>query len=173
MVAGSTVEWTITLPHTPADGYDCEFRLAGANAVTITATPTDDNESYDLRLAPTDTDDFATGSYFYQIVTLKDADLFVEVAGEIRVNALVGSAGYDGRSVAQKIVDAIDALVLNRATIDQQSYQIGNRQLARIPLAELLPMRKFYSGIVDQENRAARLKAGKSLWPSIKLRFTR
>lgn len=172
IVAGTTVEWSESLRHTPADGYTCEFRLAGADAVTISATPSEDNTSFDLRLAPTDTESLATGEYFYQIVTLKDDDVFLETSGEMLVNSLVGTAGYDGRSVAKKIVDAIDALVLNRATIDQQSYQIGTRQLSRIPWADLPATRKYYAAIVDQEERRARLAAGKSLFPSIKLRFS-
>lgn len=172
IVAGSTVEWVMSLPHTIAGGYTGKFKLAGA-ASDLSITATNENGSYKFRIAPADTDDFATGVYFYQITTETVSDKYVEVIGEVSINALIGSAGYDARSVAAKIIDAIDALVLNRATIDQQSYQIGNRQLARIPLDELLRTRKLYAAIVDGDKRKARLAQGKSLWPAVLFKFNR
>jgi hypothetical protein len=170
IVGGTTVEWTLSLPHTPSAGYTGKFYLAGALSV-LTKTATVDGESFKFQIAPADTSAYATGVYFYQITTEKAGEKHLEIAGEIRINALIAGAGYDGRSVAKKIVDAIDALVLNRATIDQESYQIGNRQLARVPFEHLNKVRQYYAAIVDQEHRLARIKAGKSLWPTVKIKF--
>jgi hypothetical protein len=40
--------------------------------------------------------------------------------------------GYDGRDHVRRVLDAIEAVIENRATIDQQHYQINNRSLTRI-----------------------------------------
>jgi hypothetical protein len=174
MTAGTTQEWSMSLAHTPADGYTATINIANADGDDLSkaAVASDDNQSFDFTLTPTDTDAFATGVYFYQVVTSKSGEKHLETSGQISMHALIGNAAYDGRSFAKKIIDAIDALVLNRATIDQQSYQIGNRQLSRIPLIELRQIRKDYAEIYGQEVRKARIEAGKSLWPSIKVKFS-
>ena len=172
IVAGMSYEWVMTLVHPPSDGFTAKMKLAGASTIlTITATPTDD-ESYSFRITPADTQSYATGEYFYQIWTEDATDKWPEVQDKLLVNSLIAASGHDARSVAEKIVAAIDALVLGRATSDQQSYVIGNRELVRLKFEELVPVRKYYAAIVDAEVRKARLKAGKSLLPSIKLRFS-
>jgi predicted metalloendopeptidase len=172
IVAGMSYEWEMTLVHPPADGFTAKMKIAGASTIlTITATPTDDDASYSFRIAPADTTAWPTGEYFYQIWTEDGTDKWPEVEARLLVNSLISAAGHDARSVAKKIVDAIDALVLGRATSDQQSYVIGNRELVRLKFEELTPVRRYYAAIVDAEVREARRKAGKSLWPSIKLKF--
>lgn len=172
-VAGTTIEWSMSLPHTPADGFDATITLANAagDNVSVDAEASTDEKSYDFTLAPTDTENLPAGTYFYQVTTADGTDVFLEASGQIVVSTLIGDAAYDARSDAQKILDAIDATALNKATIDQQNYQIANRQLGRIPLPELLQLRKYYAAIVDQEIRKERLAAGRSMFPAIKFRF--
>ena len=55
----------------------------------------------------------------------------------------------------EKILDAINATLLNRATSDQQNYMIGTRQLSRIPLPDLLKLKATYTTAVRLERNRA------------------
>ena len=165
----------MSLAHTPEDGYAATIWIANADGADLSkaAVASSDNKSFEFTLIPTDTTGFATGTYFYQVVTTKASEKYLETSGQIGMHALIGAAAYDGRSLAKKIVDACDALVLGRMGTDQQSYQIASRRLDRLPLNEVREIRRYYAGIYDQEVRKARVAAGKSLWPAIRTTFSR
>jgi len=59
-------------------------------------------------------------------------------------------------------------VIENRATIDQQSYQINNRSLQRTPLAELMKLRAKYRAELSQKKRA---RSGRGLGPKYKVSF--
>jgi hypothetical protein len=63
------------------------------------------------------------------------------------------SGEYDGRSDNQKALDAIEAVLARRATLDQQRYTINNRELWRTPIIELIKLRSFYAAAVAREKR--------------------
>jgi hypothetical protein len=46
------------------------------------------------------------------------------------------------------VLDAIEAVIENRATLDQQEYTIGSRHLKRMTAAELIEFRDKYRGLV-------------------------
>jgi len=58
------------------------------------------------------------------------------------------------------VLDAIEAVIENRATLDQESYQIGGRSLKRMPIADLMRLRQLYRAEVAGEEAAAKLAAG-------------
>lgn len=146
-----------------ADGYSYVFKLGGN--ITILKAGTISGRDVNFKLAPADTEDFTTGFYFYQIFAEKDGDRYLLENGRIGVSAQIGETGaFDGRSVAERIIDAIDAVLEGRATTDQQSYAIqsgqGSRSLSRIPVLELRELRKTYAALVAAQNRA---KNGESI----------
>lgn len=61
-------------------------------------------------------------------------------------------AGADTRSQNRRTYDAICAVIENRASRDQESYKIGNRELKRMPVSDLLKLRAQYASFVAQEN---------------------
>ena len=63
------------------------------------------------------------------------------------------AAGHDARSHVQRVLDAIEAVLEKRATLDQEQYRINNRELRRTPIADLLKLRDRYRG------ELARMKA--------------
>jgi hypothetical protein len=73
-------------------------------------------------------------------------------AGDHRDRA--GCGGNRDRS--RPALDAIEARLENRATIDQERYRINNRELYRMPIAELLKFRDQYRAEVQREEIAAR-----------------
>lgn len=139
-------------------GYTAKLLLGGA--ASLTKDGAIDGSDIVFTLSASDTASFITGQYWYQIVAEdgNDSRLFI-AEGSTRISAaLLGTGTYDGRSVAEKILDAIDATILGKATADQQSYVIqsgsGSRSLSRIPLPELREIREEYAKIVAAERRA-------------------
>lgn len=57
----------------------------------------------------------------------------------------------DRRSHAEKMLAAVEALLENRATKDQQSYSIHGRSLTRMTPAELVEWRNYYRTEVARE----------------------
>ncbi len=71
----------------------------------------------------------------------------------------------DQRGHATTTLAAIDALLEGRATKDQQSYRIGDRELARIPVPELLALRDYYKAEARREADAALIGSGQPARP--------
>lgn len=59
-----------------------------------------------------------------------------------------------GESHAQRVLAAIEAVLERRATVDQQSYGIEGRSLARMPIGDLLRFRDRYRAEVAAERAA-------------------
>jgi len=55
----------------------------------------------------------------------------------------------------ERILNAINDTILNRATSDQSAYMIGTRRLDRIPIPELLQMQAKYTTAVRLEKGTA------------------
>jgi hypothetical protein len=66
----------------------------------------------------------------------------------------------DQRGHAAATLAAIEALLEGRATKDQKSYRIGDRELERIPVPELLTLRDYYQREAQREEDAAALASG-------------
>jgi hypothetical protein len=71
------------------------------------------------------------------------------------------------------MLEAINALLEGRATKDQQSYRIGDRELTRIPVPELLKLRDYYKAEAQRETNAAALASGVGRPRTILTRFGR
>lgn len=141
------------------DGYTPKFVLGGASSLTKDGTVSDNDIAFSLD--PTDTENLTTGQYWYQVAAENGSGgrVFIAEGTVWIIGKLTGSGVYDGRSVAEKILEAIDNAMLGKATKDQQSYVIqsgsGSRSLSRLNLAELTAARKLYAEIVAAEKRAA------------------
>lgn len=139
------------------DGYTPKFVIGGAGSLVKIGEVVDGHLKFEF--SASDTQVFTTGRYWYQVVAENDADgrTFIQ-DGSVLINGYISGTGtYDGRSAAEKIVEAIDLTILGRATTDQQSYMIqsgaGSRSLSRIPVEELRLLRKEYAAIVAAEKR--------------------
>lgn len=66
----------------------------------------------------------------------------------------------DLRGHAARTLAAIEAMLEGRATTDQARYRIGDRELQRIPIPELLSLRDYYRAEAKREADAAALASG-------------
>lgn len=76
--------------------------------------------------------------------------------GQITILPDLASAGdgFNGKTHAQRTLEAIEAVIEKRATMDQERYRINNRELYRTPIADLLKLRDLYRLEVAREKQA-------------------
>lgn len=176
-VAGETVEWQKTLDdYSAADGWALKYFFRGAGKFDLVAAAQPDGSfrvtiSAEIVTQP--------GAYYWQARVERDDERRVVATGRcVVIEDLSGAVeAYDGRSDARRALDAIDAMLEGKATYDQQEYSIdtgaGSRSLKRIPIADLLQLRKSYARLVAREQRSARVRRGGSLFRNVKSRFKR
>lgn len=183
IVIGSTLKWTRDLRDHPASEYSVTYYFRGAGkGFDAAAVPDEvDADLHSVTVSAATTAEMTPGNYFWQAVAEKGGEKFVVAVGEAKAVAglaavAVGTA-VDQRSRAKKTLDAIDALLAGKATLDQQQYEIsgggGSRMLSRIPISELLKLRDTYARIVARERRRERVKRGGTAFSSLKVRFTK
>lgn len=176
IVVGSTLKWTRDFEDYPASEYSLTYYFRGAGQ-GFDAAASADGDSFAVTVPAATTSGMTPGAYYWQAVAVKDGEKFVAARGEAKAVAGLASVDaattVDGRSEAKKTLDAIDALLAGKATLDQQEYTIADRSLRRIPVPELLLLRKEYARRVMRERRRERVKRGGTVFSSVKVRFTK
>jgi hypothetical protein len=168
-VAGTTFRVVLTLGAYPAPVWGASLILRGPLSIDLTAT--DDGAQHVLTESAAVTADWPAGVYWWAI-RATDSDNVVQVdEGQITVAGDIAAAddGFDARSHAERTLAAIEAVIENRATTDQQKYTINNRELWRTPIADLLLLRNRYR---DEVRRQKQARGGQSLLGrQVKVRF--
>lgn len=105
----------------------------------------------------------APGAWRYAIKATRLTDGLVQTVatGTIQVNP--DPARHDVRSHAERVLEAIEALIEGRATTDVQSYSIAGRSLTRMTPAELVTWRSHYRQDVAMERAAGKPGAGRRI----------
>lgn len=167
ITAGDTLDFTTSVPeYLASDGWTLKYRLApraAGTAIDITATP--DGADYDVQVAAATTIGWATGWYTWTAFVEKAAERYTVDRGqlEIRAASTTLAAGVDNRTHARKVLDAIEAVLESRATVDQQEYAIAGRSLKRMAIDELMRFRRIYQSEVKAEELAAGIGTVKTL----------
>lgn len=159
--AGLTFDRLLTFTAYPAPAWVVTVLLRGKSSIDLEAVA--DGSQHRLRADAATTGQWAPGDYWYSI-RATDGDDVVEIEqGHVAILPDMASApvGYDGRTQAQIALEAIDAVIAKRATLDQERYRINNRELYRTPIADLLKLRSYYA---EQVNREKLQQCGKSPW---------
>ncbi|MTH79413.1 hypothetical protein [Paracoccus aestuariivivens] len=118
------------------------------------------------------TAEWLPGRYVWALRALRGSDVIEYQTGDLLIGADIASltSGFDGRSHARRVLEAVEAVLENRASIDQERYSINNRELWRTPVADLLMLRSRYRDEVRREEQA--VNGGQSLLGrQVKVRF--
>lgn len=159
--AGDTVKWTKSLADYPPSTWTLTYYLVPRNGdadqkVTVAATASGSDHAVELDPATT----AAMNAEEYDLAGFVDdgSDRFRVFEGTVYVEEDITQAAgtRDARSHAEKVLDAINALLEGKATRDQKSYTIGNRALERYTPDELLAWQKHYTGLVNKQRAAER-----------------
>lgn len=156
--AGLTFKRTVAPECYPvSDGWTLSAAIRGSMVIDIVATDVDGKHRF--AVGADDTAEWTPGRYSYSIRAAKVSEGVFEVetgAIEILPNLDTATAGYDGRTHAERTLEAIEAVIEQRASLDQERYRINNRELYRTPIADLLKLRDTYRAEVQQEKRLTR-----------------
>lgn len=170
LIAGDNLDFVTRVAAYPAtDGWTLKYRLVPRFTsptqapIEVTAV-TYDTTAYRVQVSPSTTANWAAGTYGWASwVEQSGQRITLEQGGELTIAPDPGTAtqGTDVRSPAVQALEAVNAILLNKATSGQQGYRIGDRELRSYPLPELLVLRSQLQAEVVREQRAAALAAGR------------
>lgn len=160
--SGDTVVWQRSLADYPASaGWVLAYRLINS-AGKIDLTATSSGDTFTVTAAALDTAAWTAGEYDWVAFVTKAAERYTVGQGRITVlaNWAAAAAGVDTRTVARKMLDALEAVLQGRMAKADLEYQIGNRRMKSMSHEELLKARDKLKREVAGEERAARIAAG-------------
>lgn len=151
-----------------SEDWSLSYELVGATS-TITITSTVDGDGFKIDVSSTTTAGYATGLYtVYEIFSNLDGSRNTnEVSQTTILLNPVGATASDQRTHNQRTLDAIEAVIEGRATVDQESYSIAGRSLTRMSIGDLMKFRDRYREYVLRE------QGNKFVGRKILPRFTR
>jgi len=178
--AGSTLKVEVGFSDYPATDWTATLKIQSAasrepssGGVSATANGLD----FRFLVAAATTASWTADEYRWVVEVSATIDAVVETytasTGIIIVEPdFTGAAGnVDFRSHARTVLEAIEAVIENRATQDQASYSIAGRSLSKTAIPDLLLMRERYKALVVEEDRRDRRNRGLSTDATIKARF--
>jgi len=160
----------------PLDEYALEYRFTedstgNTNAFTIAATEAE--STYLVEIASAVTASLTAGDYQWAAFIIRSSDNQRIVVDQGRTEILpnLQTTTADLRSHAKKVLDAIEAVLENRASQDQMSYSIAGRSLSRMSIDDLMTFRNRYRAEYLREIKLARIKNKQASGNTIKVRF--
>lgn len=152
LTAGDAVELELGLSSAfPADVYEMVLNArlnggsgAGADILSVTFAA-----SGTLQTGTLDTTDKTAGAWSWSLRATNGGVTQTVARGTL--NILADPASADARSHAERMLDAIEALLEGRATKDVNSYAIAGRSLQHMTAEELMNWRSHYRAEVKKE----------------------
>lgn len=146
--AGDTVKFLVAAPDTPANqSWTGTASLYGPHTLAATVTPS--GADFLVTFPSTGTAQLAAGDYRWALVASKSGERFTVATGALRINANPATiAGADGLEDCQVKLALIRTAIEGRLTTDHESYSIGARSIAKIPIRELVRLEVIYASRV-------------------------
>ena len=162
VVAGDTWKWKrADLADYPASAWTLTYYVSNSSG-KINQAALAEGDAHVVTFAASATAALAAGRYRLEGYVAKDGERYRVFAGSLKVEPdLTASGSIDARSHAEKVLDAIEAVLEARATKDQSSYTIEGRTLSRTPIEDLLRLRDVYRNEVNRERALDRIRSGR------------
>ena len=128
MVAGDTLKWFKNVEHYRAnDGWTLTYYLQGPAAQTLTASQEGSSARFSVSIAATVTALWPPGEYKLYGFASKAGERYGVFEGEFEVlpNFAVQVGKHETRSLAKQTLDALEELLLIRATRPELQYSLG------------------------------------------------
>jgi hypothetical protein len=160
VTAGDTLAWQITLADYPASaGWVLTYALAAAaGQIAITASASGDDHRVSVAAATSAA--YVPCNYAWQAYVTKTTERHMVDSGTIQIlpNLAVQAGGFDGRSHAQKTLEALEAWIEGH-DMAVADYQIAGRAMKYHAIPDLLKLRDTYKAEVANAAVAAAAKA--------------
>ena len=177
IIAGDTLKWSRTdlSSQYPAPAWTLSYALRGPSRIDLTAAP-DGERAHQVTVPAADTAAYTPGEYTWAafVTNAATAERYQVDTGRVIIapNLAADTAvPYDGRSYSRRMLDAIESVLLNRASEDANELTINGKRLVRMTPAELLTLRDKFRLQAANERKAERLRKGLSSGNRILLRF--
>ena len=174
LVSGDAVEWLESESEYPSDTHSIRYVFISASLQIIVNSSAEGSDHL-LQITAAASAEFLPGDYNYQrsIIETATSDRFTTASGSLRVlpNYEEANAGLDVRSWAEKTLEAVEAVIADKATKDQASYSIAGRSLSRYSYQDLLDLRSYCKRQIKSERRRERIKLGGKSGNRVLLRF--
>lgn len=156
ITAGTTLAFTLALTAYPAPDWVATLILRGPGSVDLGAAT--DGRLHAFSASAEETAEWAAGDYWYSLRVTDGGEVHEVDTGTLRVlpDLAAADAEFDGRSHAERTLEAIEAVIEGRASKDQDSYRINNRELRRTSISQLLRLRDVYRAEVAREKAKRR-----------------
>ena len=179
LYVGDNFLWKRDLTDYPVADYALtySFRLLTSTATEIalgsSVITESDTSVYTINVPSSTTTGYTKGDYTYQEYITKSAssERLVINKGYITIKSNLDADTGDARSSARIILQALEATMENRATIDQMSMSIAGRSLSRMSPAELNTWKSHYKALVSKEDKKSRQDKGEVTGTQVKVRF--
>lgn len=156
ITAGLDFQVTLSLAAYPAPTWVVSLVMRGPESIDLVAAAS--GSDHVLTASAATTAGWTAGTYWFSLRATSAGQ--VAEAGKGQVEILPDLAAvtgvFDGRTENEKALEAIDAVLAKKATRDQQRYVIGNREIWRVPVRELMQLRAYYAAAVRRERAKAR-----------------
>lgn len=171
---GETVRWSKALAgYSPADGWALTYYFRNASGTGFDVTAAVDGASWEVSAAVPS--NVAAGRIDWEAWVKKGDDGCRVDAGTMTVRpslkALAADAAHDGRTQAEKDLDAVRAALVPATSAGVQSYEIGgvgtNRRISYFEKSELLALETRLAQRVNAERRAAARRNGAPYFKTI------
>lgn len=172
IIQGTTMKWYKPLPDYPPTEWTLTYAIRGPSTLDVTATA--DNDRFLATISATEAAKLTTGKYWMQGFVTKDGERYVIFQGTLTVEPDLAEqpVDYDGRTYAEIVRDAIEAVLKNRASKDQKEISIGNKSISRMEPDELRKWRDQFRKEVQDQQRAERIRRGGYSGRTIYTRFS-
>lgn len=152
--------------------FHCDSGGGGNHAFTINAT--ESGNVYYVEVASTTTAGYNPHRYVWDayITRTSDSQRIRIDSGVTQLLDNLANTNADQRSHVKKVLDALEAMIANRASVDQSSMSIAGRSLSRMDINDLLSWRDKYKAEYLRELKKARAKNGSSTGNTVKVRFS-
>ena len=149
-----------------------EFNLIdGSTASNFTLTATESGDEYIISTSSTTSYTVGNYNWISYITRSSDSARVKLEEGYVEIQDNYATTSNSVRSHAKKILDAVEAVLENRATMDQQSMSIAGRSLSRMSIDDLMTFRDRYKAEYLKEVKIARIKNGLGSGNTIKVAF--
>jgi len=140
--------------------YEFHRDQGGGGSHTFTLTATEADSNYFIEIASSTTASYTKDEYMWDAYITRTSDsqrIRVDYGRSELVDNLASTTA-DLRSHAKKVLDAIEAVIENRASMDQSSMSIAGRSLSRMTIDELLQFRDRYKAEYLREVKKDRVR---------------
>lgn len=160
LYAGDTISFSDSLDsYNASDGWTLTYSFVNAEA-KHSIDSTADGDDFAFAVAKAVTSAWGKGSYKYAATVDNGTDRFTVGTGDVTIRPDLSAGPVDDRNHVEKVLDALEAMLEGKATVDQQSMSIGGRSVARFSPLELLQWRGDYRNQLLALKRAERIANG-------------